>query len=114
MLDRIGDVHVVARDPGLFEALIEDAAGRTDERMPFYVLAVARLLADEHEVGVARAFAHDGLRGAFPQVAGPAVVNRFVQALVGGALWNRRLRAVEALGGFFGERWHLDLDLPSA
>jgi hypothetical protein len=63
MLDRVGDVHLVARDSGTLEPLVEDATGRADERMPLDVLAVAGLPADEHHARVRVALAHDRLRG---------------------------------------------------
>jgi hypothetical protein len=37
-----------------------------------------------------------------------------VQALERRLCRDRRDGPIEALGGFFGERWHLGLDLPSA
>ena len=81
MLDRVRDVDVVAGDPGLLEAAVEHAAGRTDERMPLDVLAITGLLADQHQARVRRAFAHHGLGRALPQVARAASLNRLALLL---------------------------------
>ena len=53
MLDRIGDEGVFPGDAGVMQGLVENAAGRTDERLAGNVLFVARLLADQHEGGAA-------------------------------------------------------------
>src|SRR5438270_12895532 len=80
MLDRIGDVDVIASDPGALEPLVEDLAGRAHERVTLEVLAVAGLLSDQHQMCAPRALAHHGLGRPFPQVAGAAVVHGLVQA----------------------------------
>ena len=75
MLDRVRDVDVLAGDAGPLEALVEHFARGADERMSLDVLAVAGLLADQHQAGACGALAHDRLGGAFPQVAGAAVLH---------------------------------------
>ena len=55
VLDRVGDVDVVAGDAGPLEAPVEHRAGGADERVALDVLAVAGLLADEHQRARARA-----------------------------------------------------------
>ena len=75
MLDDIRDVDVIPRDPRLLEPAVEQPPRRTDERMTLDVLPIARLLADEHHLGLADALAHDGLRRALPQLAGAAILD---------------------------------------
>src|SRR5207245_2830257 len=48
MLDDVRHVHALAIDAGVFERLVEQAAGRTDERASCEILGVTRLFADEH------------------------------------------------------------------
>ena len=51
VLDRVRDVRERPVDPRRFEPLVEDAAGGADERPPFEIFLVARLLADEDDLG---------------------------------------------------------------
>jgi hypothetical protein len=48
VLDRVREVYVGALDPGPLKRSVEHASRRPDERSPFDVLAVPRLLADHH------------------------------------------------------------------
>jgi hypothetical protein len=89
MLDRVGDVDVVARDPRSLESLVEDLSGRAHERVALDVLAVAGLLTDQHQVRVPGTLAHHRLGGALPQIAGATVVDGLVQALVARPVRNR-------------------------
>jgi hypothetical protein len=57
MLDGIGDECLLPRDAGVLQRLIKNAAGGPDERLAGQVFLVARLLADQHEGGLLRAFA---------------------------------------------------------
>src|SRR2546429_4425420 len=70
VLHHVRYVGLAAVDPSFFERAIQHLPGRTDERRTGHVLAVARLLADEHEPGSFGSLAKDGLRRALPQVAG--------------------------------------------
>src|SRR6266571_226259 len=72
VLDGVGHVDARPFDAGGFESLVEDAAGGSDEGLALDVLAIAWLLADEHQHGATRAVAEDGLSGLFPQIAAPA------------------------------------------
>src|SRR4030088_1415648 len=72
VLDDVGDVGVIGREPGALHALAEHRAGWPDERMALDVLAVSGLLADEHHACVRVALAHHRLRGTLPEVARPA------------------------------------------
>jgi hypothetical protein len=76
VLDHVGDVGVAWGDPGLIETLVEDPARRADERVAFDVLAVAGLLADQHQRRRLRAFAHYRLRGPLMEVAGSTCLDR--------------------------------------
>ena len=81
VLDGVGDVDLSAVNPGLFERCIEDRAGGTDERPPGDILLVARLLADEHDRGVERAFAEHRLGRIFVKVAADAFARVLEQRL---------------------------------
>jgi len=63
MLDRIGHVNAPAIDAGLLERLVQKKPGGSHERAAGEILAISRLLADQHEGGAARAFAGHRLRG---------------------------------------------------
>lgn len=73
MFDGIGDVGVAAGDAGILQRGIENAAGRTDERFAGEIFLIARLLADEHEVGQARSLARHRLGGIAVERAAPAI-----------------------------------------
>ena len=62
MLDRIGDVQLVARPAECLEGAIEQLACRPDEGSTLPILLVTRLLADEHQSRADRSFAPHGLR----------------------------------------------------
>jgi hypothetical protein len=61
VLHRIGDVDLVASDAGSLERAVEHLAGGPHERTAGQILLVAWLLADEHERGIGRPFAEDGV-----------------------------------------------------
>ncbi len=70
MLHDVGDEDRLAIDPCRLERLVEDPAGRPDERSPFEILVVARLLADEHPARRHGPLPEDGLGRPRPQVTG--------------------------------------------
>ena len=76
MLHGIRHVHLRPVDTGLLERLVEHGARRPDEGSPDEVLAVARLLADQHDRGAAAALTEHALRGARPEVARATGVDR--------------------------------------
>src|SRR5688572_5971009 len=76
VLHRIGDIDGAAIDAGLDEGVVEELARRPDERLARSVLLVAWLLADEHDVGCARAFAEDGLGADLPEMTAAAAFRR--------------------------------------
>src|SRR6059058_3746512 len=51
VLDDVGDVDLAPVDASVLERLVEELSGRPDERLALQVLLVARLLADEDDVG---------------------------------------------------------------
>jgi hypothetical protein len=73
VLHRVRHVDGSTVDAGLDERIVEDAAGRPDERRTVEILAVARLLADEHRRRTSRPRAEHRLRGVLPQGTGAAV-----------------------------------------
>src|SRR6185436_2041808 len=72
VLDHVGHVDLPAIDAGLLERGVEQPPGRTDERVAGEILGVARLLADQHHLGLARSFPEHGLRAALVEIAGLA------------------------------------------
>src|SRR5262249_46373801 len=89
MLYDIGDVDTVAIDARLLERTVEQAAGRTHERPTGQIFGVARLLADQHQLGAGRAFAEHGLRAEFVQIAGLAILRGVAHACERGPARNQ-------------------------
>lgn len=81
VLDRVGDLGLAARDADGLQRLVELAAGRADERVARAVLTVAGNLADEHEPGILRALAEDGLGRRLPEFAAAAPPRSFPERL---------------------------------
>src|SRR6266542_5682423 len=79
VLDDVGDVGLRPVDAGLLQAGIEESSRRTDERPPFDVFTVARLLADQDDQRVPRSLAEDGLRAPLPEGTGAATLRRLPQ-----------------------------------
>jgi hypothetical protein len=79
VLDGIGHIDLLARNARFFQHLIEQAAGRTDERLSRAVFDVAGLLAHHHQPGMCRTSAEDGLRRIRKERAALAVAGRFPQ-----------------------------------
>src|SRR5205823_2679320 len=73
VLDDVRDVDLRTIDAGGLERAIEELPGGTDERPADEVLVVARLLADEDDLGMGAALAEDRLRPALPEAARLAV-----------------------------------------
>jgi hypothetical protein len=90
VLDGVGDVHLLAGDPGALEALVEHSAGRSDERMTLDVLSIPGLLSDQHEPGATGTLAHHTLRRTLPQIAGPAFLYCASHIREAGPLGHRR------------------------
>ena len=51
---------------GLLQPSVKDPPGRPHERVPLAILAVAGLLADQHDVCMPRALAHHALGSSLP------------------------------------------------
>ena len=72
MLDDIGHIRLPPLDAGLRERIAQETAGGADKWMPCTIFFVARLLADEHDVGGRLPLAEDRLRCVPPEMAGLA------------------------------------------
>ena len=70
----VGHVDPAAIDAGLLERLIQQAAGRTNERFALHVFLIARLLANHHYGRMRRALAEHSLGGVTEQVAALAIL----------------------------------------
>jgi hypothetical protein len=66
VLDRVRHVDATAIDSGLLQGTVEQLACRPDKGMTLDVFLVARLLADQHELGVLGSLPEDGLRSFAP------------------------------------------------
>jgi hypothetical protein len=86
VLDRIGDVASRALEPGLLEADVEQASGRADERAACNILLVARLFADEHDVGLLRSLAEDELGGVLVEFAACAALRLMFKLIEAGGV----------------------------
>ena len=78
MFHRIRDVNFVAINSRFFQRLIHYFPGRSNKRFTLLIFVIARLLADQHDRRVLRAFAEDGLGRVFVEVAAGADA-RFLQ-----------------------------------
>ena len=72
VLHGVGDVDVRAVDARRLERAVEHLARGADEGAPGKILLVARLLADQHQGRIGRAFAEHGLGGVLVKVAARA------------------------------------------
>src|SRR5262245_15532657 len=79
VLDRIRDIHELPWDACFFQQLIEQPAGRTDERLTLPVLHVPRLLADHHHLCSGRSRTKDRLGCVRVKWASLAVLRRLAQ-----------------------------------
>jgi hypothetical protein len=77
VLDSVGDIDRVAIDPRFFESAIQDLTRRADEGFTAQVFLVARLLADEHKVGVFATFTENRLGRPFVKRTGRALRRSF-------------------------------------
>jgi len=73
MLHRVGDINLGAIDASLQQRLIENPAGRPDERLSLVVLAIAWLLAHHDDTRLRATLAENGLGCVFPEIAGTAM-----------------------------------------
>ena len=92
VLNRVGDVHLVAIEPGVGEAPVEQFPGWTDERMALQVLTVTRLLTDDHHPSRGGAFTKDGLRAEVVEVAPGADLGCTLELLEIEPRWEEGLR----------------------
>ncbi len=75
----VAEVHLRSRDSRVRERPVQQAAGRSHERVSLDIFAVAGLLADKHDSGMPRPFTKNGLRRLFIQVAALARGSRGAQ-----------------------------------
>src|SRR4051812_35918097 len=92
MFDGVRHVNFVAIDPGFDERFVQQPSCRADEWFTREVFVVAGLLADEHDLRVARAFAEDRLRAGFPERTGLASARGLLKFRDGWSRRNERLR----------------------
>src|SRR5437867_3103574 len=90
VLDRVGDVELLARQTRFGECPIEHLARRPDERGALEIFLVARLLADEHDARVGRAAAEHGLGRVAVEIAALATRRRRLELGEAGAGGNER------------------------
>lgn len=84
MLDRIGDVAPIPIDTRFVKALIQELAGRPNERPPGQILPVTGLFADKHDVGRTGAFAKNKMGGVAIEIApctGLSIVAQFSERI---------------------------------
>src|SRR6266508_2113898 len=79
MFDNICDVSLRAIDTRFVERIIKKPTGGTNEGMSLKIFFIAGLFANEHDHRAAAAFAEDGLRASFPEVAGFAIGSGLTQ-----------------------------------
>src|SRR5213594_3318140 len=90
VLDRVGDVELLARQTRFGECPNEHLARRPDERGALEIFLVARLLADEHDARVGRAAAEHGLGRVAVEIAALATRRRRLELGEAGAGGNER------------------------
>ena len=79
MLDRVGEVELIAAPAELRQRAVEQGAGRADEGTSAQILLVARLLADQHQARIRRALAGHRLSRLRADRAGAAAFLAFAQ-----------------------------------
>jgi len=77
MLDRVGDVNLIAIDSRLRQRAIEDFSSRPDKRFSGDIFIIPRLLADQHDRRAFWSFAENGLRRAFVKMTRRAIAHCF-------------------------------------
>src|SRR5690606_38489879 len=78
---RVGEIDLPAVDARALEVRVEHAPGRPDERAARHVLLVAGLLADDHQLGLARPLSHHRAIVEQADRAAATGVDRLVDAL---------------------------------
>ena len=77
MLNRVGDVHCLPIYSRLFQRLIHDFSGGSNERFARDVFVIAGLFANEHDRRALWPFAKHSLRGPLVKMARRAAPRRF-------------------------------------
>jgi hypothetical protein len=81
VFDHVREIDLRSRDARRLQGFVEDAAGRTNERVAFDVLSIAGLLADHHQPRPLASLAEHRLRCCLPKLARFASNRRFTQRL---------------------------------
>jgi len=81
VLHRVGDVEPVAAPAEFLQGAVEHPARRPDEGPPLEILAIARLLADQHQLRPRRAFPPHRLGGGLTERTFPAAGSGLAQRL---------------------------------
>ena len=74
MFDRVSQKNLCRIETCLFESAAQQLTCRSDERLAGEIFLIARLLADQHQPRVHRAFPEYRLCGAFIEIAAAAVL----------------------------------------
>src|SRR3990172_8438115 len=82
-LHDVGDVDVAPLVADRGQQLVEELAGRTDERARLLILVEAGAFSDKHDLRVFETLARHGVRSPLAQVAGRATGDAGVQVLEG-------------------------------
>jgi hypothetical protein len=98
VLDRVGDVDLVAIEPSVGEAPVEELPGWTDEGMALEVLTVTRLLTYDHHPSRGGALAEHGLRAEVVKVAPGADLGCSLEHLEVEPRWEEGLRGWVLVG----------------
>ena len=98
MFDCIGQPDLGGVDAGQGHGLPQHLPRRSDERAPFQIFAITRLLAHDHQRGIGCTFAPNGLRGGFTQATATASGGRQLRIMQRGGQV-RHLRHRIAIAG---------------
>jgi hypothetical protein len=79
MLDRVGDVNLLAGDAGLRQSLVEHPSRRSDKGTSLAIFLIARLLANQHQIRVRGANPKNRLSRALVEIAPFAGLGRFAK-----------------------------------
>jgi hypothetical protein len=89
MLDRIGDINLLARNARFVKRFVEKTTCGSDERMALAVFHVPRLLTDKHHRRIFGTFTENGLGSIFVEIASLARSSSDSQVLEGLPCWQK-------------------------
>ena len=79
--DEVSDEDLLATEADVTKEFVEELAGGTDEGAPLQILLLAGTFADEHDLGVNRTLAGDGVGAPLPEGALLATANDVMNLL---------------------------------